>query len=328
MNERITFIYPGQGSQRIGMGAALRSTDGPTLDRRLELAEDIAQLPIRRLCREGPIEELTRTEVSQPALLAFALALTDVAADVGLRPSFVAGHSVGEYAAAVAAGAIDAEAGMLLVVRRGRLMATRQAEQPGAMAALIGLTASAAADLCGEVARAWGPVVVANINSQEQVVVSGVRAAVLRVGELARGSGARVVVLPVGGAFHSPLMEPVRAAMSAYADALPWRAATVPLAANVSGALIYTGGAVRDALVHQIATPVRWSECVRTLVDAGCVRFVELGGGVLTGLVRAAAPGVAASPAESRRQLQTLADEITAPGGQVNAARARRARSG
>jgi [acyl-carrier-protein] S-malonyltransferase len=312
VREQVAFIYPGQGSQRVGMGAGLRSTDAATLERWLELAEDVAELPIRRLCREGPLEQLTRTEVSQPALFALALALTDVALDVGLRPAFVAGHSLGEYAAAVAAGALDAQAGMRLVARRGRLMAARQAERPGAMAALIGLTPREAGRLCADVAAESGPVVVANVNTAQQVVVSGVRDAVLRVGELARDAGARVVDLPVGGAFHSPLMEPVRAAMSEYVDAFEWRPAAVPLAANASGALVRAADDVSGALVQQIAAPVRWADCVRALVDAGCTRFVELGAGVLTGLVRVVARGVPASPADSRPRLQALADESDA----------------
>jgi [acyl-carrier-protein] S-malonyltransferase len=304
------FLYPGQGAQRQAMGAALDRTDGPLLDRYLELAEDTSRLPIRRLCREGSLEELTRTEVSQPALLAVSLALTDVAREAGLEPAFVAGHSLGEYSAAVAAGVLGAEDGMRLVARRGRLMADRQAERPGGMAAILGLGASATAELCRRVEPAAGTVTVANLNSDRQIVISGVTDAVAQVGALARDAGARVVDLPVGGAFHSPLMEPVREAMAAAAASVAWHDPVVPLVANVSGAVLTDGAAVRAALVEQIARPVRWADCVRTLVDAGCDQFVELGAGILTGLVRSVDRGVAARAADSRADLTALAEDV------------------
>jgi [acyl-carrier-protein] S-malonyltransferase len=310
----VAFLYPGQGAQRVGMGAALGRTDGAALERYLELAEDVSSLPIRRLCLEGPIAELTRTEVSQPALLAVSLALTEVARDVGFEPAFVAGHSLGEYAAAIAAGVLDAEDGMRLVAARGRLMAARQLECPGAMAAVIGLGETATAVLCREVGTEAEPLAVANVNTGEQIVVSGVTAAVERLAEVARHQGARVVRLPVGGAFHSPIMDPVREAMAGVADAFAWHDPNVALVANVSGAPLVDGAAVRAALVEQISRPVRWADCVRTLVAAGCDLFVELGAGVLTGLVRSVDPGVPAHAADSRARLTAVAEGVPRTG--------------
>jgi [acyl-carrier-protein] S-malonyltransferase len=310
---RLAFLFPGQGAQRVGMGAALARTDADVLDAYLELAEDVACLPIRRLCREGPSRELTRTEACQPALLAVSLALAEVARDAGLRPAWVAGHSLGEYAAAVAADVLTPEDAMRLVVRRARLMADRQAACPGAMAAVIGLGASATAALCRAVAPEAGPVAVANINSDEQVVVSGARAAVDALAAVARSAGARVVLLPVGGAFHSPLMEPVSEEMSAVAAGIAFRDPVVPLVANVSGELLTDAASIRRALVAQISRPVRWTDSVRALAAAGCELFVELGAAVLTGLVRAIDPDAAAHGADSRSRLAALAAEGSGP---------------
>jgi [acyl-carrier-protein] S-malonyltransferase len=199
---------------------------------------------------------------------------------------------------------------MRLVARRGRLMADRQAERPGGMAAILGHGASATAELCRRVEPGAGIVTVANLNSDRQIVISGVTDAVAQVGALARDAGARVVDLPVGGAFHSPLMEPVREAMAAAAASVAWHDPVVPLVANVSGAVLTDGAAVRAALVEQIARPVRWADCVRTLVDAGCDQFVELGAGILTGLVRSVDRGVAARAADSRADLTALAEDV------------------
>jgi [acyl-carrier-protein] S-malonyltransferase len=304
---QVALLFPGQGAQRVGMGGALMESDRGVLEDYLELAEDIATLPIRRLCREGPLAELTRTEVSQPALLALSMALADVARDVGLEPAFVAGHSLGEYAAAVTAGVLTPEDCMEVVVQRSRLMADRQAERPGAMAAVIGLGCAETDALCHRIPAAVGLVTVANINTEEQVVVSGVRPAVERLAQLARAAGARVVALPVGGAFHSPLMEPVRVAIASVVKSVPLRDPAIPLVANVSGQLLSNGDAIGRALVDQISRPVRWTDCVQTLCSAGCELFVELGSGVLSGLVRAIDPCASAHAADSRSRLAALA---------------------
>jgi [acyl-carrier-protein] S-malonyltransferase len=307
---KLAFLYPGQGSQKVGMGAELRDAEPAGFDRYMTLADELSGLPVREYAADGPIESLTRTDVAQPALFAMSMAVNEAARDAGLRPDFVAGHSLGEYTAAVAAGALGAEEGMRLVCERGRLMAGIQDESPGAMAAVIGLEAAVLEELCARAAQDAGLVALANLNSPTQIVVSGDEAGVERLMELAGEAGAaRTVRLQVGAAFHSELMKPVQARLSETMDELAWSDLDVPLVANFSGGQVSDAGAVREALTAQIASPVRWVDCVRTLVDAGCTDFVELGPGrVLSGLVRQiAGADVNAAPADSPAKLEELA---------------------
>lgn len=303
------FIYPGQGSQRVGMGAEVERAAPELYERYLAAADSISGLEVRRFSREGPIESLTRTDVAQPALFALSLALTDLARQNGLQPDIVAGHSLGEYTAAVASGALGVDEGMALVCERGRLMAEVQSQRPGAMAAVIGLSADDLAALCEQAASA-GIVALANLNSPTQIVVSGEEAAVETVSTLAQAAGAsRIVRLQVGAAFHSVLMEPVQARLRETMAKLSWNQPSTPLVANWSARLLATGEEIREALATQITSPVRWVECVQTLVDAGCQSFIELGPGrALGGLVRQISPGVATLSTESPDKLVADAD--------------------
>jgi [acyl-carrier-protein] S-malonyltransferase len=310
---KIAFLFPGQGSQKVGMGADLLEAQPEVFDRYLEQADAASGLPIRKLCLEGPIEELTATDAAQPALFATSLAVTEVAREQGLRPEFVAGHSLGEYTAAVASGALSAEDGMQLVSERGRLMAGIQLERPGAMAAIIGLPQERVEELCSE-ASSEGSVAPANLNTPAQIVCSGEEAAVEKLLELAEAAGAeKAVRLRVGAAFHSVLMEPVQRRMAEKMEGVTWSDPEVPLVGNASAALKTSADEVREALIAQIASPVLWVDCVRTLIDQGCDTFLELGSGrTLSGLVRQIEPEVETFAADSPKKLGKFAERSSA----------------
>jgi [acyl-carrier-protein] S-malonyltransferase len=289
------------------MGAELREERPEVFERYFSLAEEASGLPIGRLALEGPEEELTRTDVAQPALFALALALAEVAEEVGVHPDFVGGHSLGEYTAAVASGALSVEEGMPLVARRGRLMAEVQAVTPGAMAAIIGLSLEDVERVCAEA----GAVEVANLNSPQQIVVSGEVAAVERVIESASAAGARQAMrLPVGAAFHSRMMEPVQRELAAAMQSISWADPDVPMVSNASGRIVRSGAEVRQALIDQIASAVLWVRCVETLLSEGVEKFVELGPGrVLSGLVRRIDREAETVAADSEAKLRAVTKE-------------------
>jgi [acyl-carrier-protein] S-malonyltransferase len=306
----LVFIFPGQGSQKVGMGAELKQDDPALFERFMALAEAASGLPITRLCLEGPLDELTQTQVAQPALFALSLALADKAEQLGLRPDFVAGHSLGEYTAAVVVGAISAEQGMHLVAQRGKLMAEIQAERPGAMGVVIGLGVDVLEDLCEQVRTSTGGLVsTANLNTASQIVVSGEIAAVEQLIEHAKQAGAaRAQRLAVGAGFHSALMEPVQRRLGVVMDGFTWQAGRVPMAANFSGELVSEGPRIHEALLAQITRPVQWVACTQRLLQAGGSLFLELGPGrVLGGLVRQISPGIAVTSADSGQAIDAFA---------------------
>jgi [acyl-carrier-protein] S-malonyltransferase len=301
---KIAFLYPGQGSHRVGMGAEILQAHPEVMEGFFAAAQEASGLEIRSLCLDGPIEELTRTEVAQPALFAVSMAMTELARQAGVQADFVAGHSLGEYTAAVAAGCLSPAEGIALVSERGRRMAEIQSQRPGAMGAVIGLPAERVSELC-ETARAAGSVVPANLNTPTQIVVSGEEDAVQKLLELAKEAGAeKAILLRAGAAFHSELMEPVRNALAETMQGLQWRDPTPPLVSNASGTVVDSAAGVREALVTQITSPVRWADCVRTLIDAGVTSFLELGAGrVLGGLVRQIEPEADVLSADSPKKL-------------------------
>lgn len=306
---KTAFLFPGQGSQKVGMGADLREAEPEVFERYLSQADEASGLPVQKLCLEGPIEDLTATEVAQPALFSTSLAVLEVARNRGISADFVAGHSLGEYTAAVASGAISTEDGMSLVAKRGKLMAEIQSSRPGAMAAIIGLPPERVEELCQQ-ASAEGSVAPANLNTPAQIVCSGEEAAVLKLLELAEADGAdKAIRLKVGAAFHSELMEPVQASMREAMEEVSISDPETPMVGNASGQLRTTADEVREALIAQIASAVLWVDSVRTLVENGADSFLELGSGrTLSGLVRQIDPEVGTFSADSPKKLDKFAE--------------------
>lgn len=282
----IAFVFPGQGSQQVGMGRALAEAF-PESRRAFEEADEVLGEPLSALCFDGPEARLLLTENTQPAILAASVAAARALEARGLRPAFVAGHSLGEYSAHVVAGTFAFADAVRIVRRRGRYMQEAVPVGMGAMAAILGLDEESVARACAEAAK--GQVVApANLNAPGQIVIAGAAEAVARAGERARELGARrVVPLAVSAPFHCPLMAPAEARLAPELRALPVSDPRIPVVANVDAEPRTDGAAAVEALVRQVSSPVRWESVVRRLASAGVRAYVEVGPGtVLSGLVR------------------------------------------
>jgi len=282
----IAFLFPGQGAQKVGMGRSLADRFSICRD---TLAEADAALgePLSTLCFEGPDDKLMLTENTQPAILAVSTAAARFLASRGLAPAFVAGHSLGEYSANVAAGTFAFADALRLVRRRGRYMQEAVPVGEGAMAAILGLDADQVAQVCAEAAD--GEVVSpANLNGAGQVVIAGARDAVARAGERAKAMGAkRVIPLPVSAPFHCALMKPAEDRLAPELRAIAAQTPRVPIVANVDAELKRDAPAAIEALVQQVSSPVRWEMVVRRLASEGVTTYVEVGPGTaLSGMVR------------------------------------------
>jgi [acyl-carrier-protein] S-malonyltransferase len=282
----IAFIFPGQGSQKVGMGKALADAYPICRDTFAEADEALGE-SLSRVCFEDPEDRLKLTEYTQPAILAVSIAACRLLQSRGFAPAFVAGHSLGEYSANVAAGTFSFADALRLVRRRGRYMQEAVPVGAGAMAAILGLDADAVARACAEAAQ--GDVVSpANLNGGGQIAIAGTRAAVVRAGERAKALGAkRVLPLHVSAPFHCALMKPAEARLAPELRALDVRPPRIPIVANVDAEPKRDAKAAIEALVAQVSLPVRWDAVVGRLASEGVTTYVEVGpGSVLTGLVR------------------------------------------
>lgn len=300
------FLFPGQGSQYVGMGQDLYETY-PEARATFDEADKVLGFALSELCFNGPEETLNDTINTQPALFVISVALLRVLESNRLQaPGFVAGHSLGEYAALFAAGAMDLAAGLRLVRERGRLMKEAGERSPGGMAAVLGLETKVVDRVCRRAREETGGVIqVANYNSPGQIVISGDFKARDVALELAKSEGAKKVVpLAVSIAAHSPLMECIVDEFRQAVEAVEFRTPMVPVVANVSAAPLESIEAIREELVQQLTSPVRWVESVQYMIGQGVVEFVEIGPkDVLTKLMRRIDKGMQAVSAEDVRKL-------------------------
>jgi [acyl-carrier-protein] S-malonyltransferase len=306
----IGLLFPGQGSQHVGMGRDLAERFVRARET-FEEADDALGASLSRLCWEGPEEELTRTRSAQPAILVHSIAVWRLVRDALPPAAIAAGHSLGEFTAYAAADAIEFADALRVVRRRGELMFAAGEARPGTMAAVIGLDDDAVNRVCRDASGDDDEVVVAaNFNSPGQTVISGDVAAVRRAGELLRAAGAkRVLPLSVSGAFHSPLMDAAEQGLREALEQARFRQPAFPVVSNVSAAPIDQADDARRLLVQQLTSPVRWVDSVRAMVERGTRRFVEVGpGNVLSGLMRRIEPGIQSRPLGTADQVQALLD--------------------
>ncbi len=303
------YVFPGQGSQSVGMGTELFESSR-TARETFEEADDSLGFPLSRLIFEGPVQDLQNTANSQPAIMTMSVAAwrtwQEMQGSEAMNAKAVAGHSLGEYTSLVAADVIDFSDAVKLVRRRGELMNQAAVNRPGAMAAILGLNELAFAQICDETG-----VELANINTDDQIVISGDKIAVARAMDLASARGAKkTILLPVSGAFHSSLMFEAASGLADAVQALNFKEPKMPIIGNCDSRVLSTSDEIRSELVNGLCQCVQWKDSVRHLVDSGVTRFVEFGsGGVLAGLIKRIDRGVKVSTVSDTASMRKLADD-------------------
>jgi [acyl-carrier-protein] S-malonyltransferase len=312
MSTRIAYLFPGQGSQTVGMGRDLAERF-PIAHQTFQEADEALGFALSRLCFDGPEEQLRLTENTQPAILTASVAAARVLAGEGLKATLAAGHSLGEWTAHVIARTLEFADAVRAVKARGRAMQQAVPIGEGAMAAVLALDAAQVAEACAEAARETGLAVqAANLNSPGQTVISGALAAVERAMALAKAKGARrAMILPVSAPFHCALMQPAQEEVARVLADLRMHDPEFPVAANLTGALVNTAEAARQALIGQVTGAVRWVDCIEALQAAGAEAYIETGPGkVLSGLLRQIDPALKALNVEDTASANRTVAEL------------------
>jgi len=283
---KVAFIFPGQGSQAVGMGISLAERF-PEADSAFEQASHVLGWDLMQVCKEGPEDRLRQTEVAQPALYVTGFAAFRILRSCGVIPDAVAGHSIGEYAALAAAGVFGFTEGLDLVRERGLLMQAAAQEHPGSMVAILGLSRDAVETMCRNVQEVHGVCVPVNFNTPEQIVVAGEKKAIEALSSAAAEGAKRVIPLNVAGAFHTPLMGEAAVRMKSHLSRVAFRDAVCPVAMNVDGQCRQKAQDIQTALAQQLDHSVEWVKSVESMIHIGCDVFVECGTGrVLSGLLK------------------------------------------